>query len=89
MPESVRAILEGWVGSKATVVNPQSFQKGALREELGLETYEVTIESVGSDFVQVGFDSKKTGQPEHVEQYIPFHNILRLSVWGEEKYIQL
>ena len=89
MPESLRAILESWVGSNAIVVNPQSFQKKALREELSLETYEVEIEAVGTDFVQVGFDSKKTGHQEHVEQYIPFHDIRRLSVWGDERYIQL
>ncbi len=28
-------------------------------------------------------------RPEHVEQYVPFHDIRRLSVWGEEEYIQL
>jgi hypothetical protein len=89
MPESMRAILEGWVGKKAIVVNPQSYQKKALGVELGLETYEVEVKAVGSDFVHVCFESRKTDHPEHVEQYIPFHDIRRLSVWGEEKYIQL
>jgi hypothetical protein len=89
MAESFKQVLEGWVGKKATVVNPSSFQKTALREHVGLETYEVEISHVGDDFVQVGFDSKKTDHPEHVDQYIPFHDIRRLSVWGDERYIQL
>jgi len=89
MAESIKEVLGGWIGKKATVVNPQSYQKTALRETLGLETYEVEVKSVGNDHVLVGFDSLKTDHPEHVEQYIPFHNISRLSVWGEERYIQL
>jgi hypothetical protein len=84
-----REILEGWVGKKATIVNPQSFQKSTVREQLGLETYEVEVKEVGEDYVLVGFQSLKTDHPERVEQYIPFHDIRRLSVWGDERYIQI
>ena len=89
MSGSFKEVLAGWVGRKATIINPQSYQKKALSEHLGLETYEVEVKHVGDDFVHVGFDAKKTGQSEHVEQYIPFHDIRRLSEWGDERYIQL
>jgi len=89
MPASIKEVLEGWIGSKVMVINPESFQKTALREQIGLETYEVEIKHVGNDFVQVVFQSKKTDHPEQVDQFIPFHDIRRLSIWGEEKYIQL
>ncbi len=89
MAGSIKEVLSGWVGHKATVVNPQSFQKTTLREHLGLEIYEVEVMAVGDDFLHVGFESKKTDHPEHVEQYIPFHDIRRISVWGDERYIQL
>lgn len=89
MARTIKEVLTGWIGKKATVVNPQSYQKTALRETLGLETYEVEIREVGDDHVLVGFESLKTDHPEHVEQYIPFHDIRRISVWGDERYIQL
>lgn len=89
MAQTIKDVLAEWIGKKATVVNPQSYQKTALREHLGLETYEVEVVAVGDDYILVGFDSLKTDRPEHVEQYIPFHDIRRLSVWGDEKYIQL
>ena len=87
--ESFKEVLSGWIGKKATVINPQSFQKTALREHLGLETYDVEIKHVGNDFILVAFESVKTAQSEHVEQYIPFHDIRRLSVWGDDWFIQL
>jgi hypothetical protein len=89
MASTIKEVLSEWIGKTATVVNPQSYQKTALRETLGLETYEVQIKSVGDDHLHVGFDSLKTDHPEHVDQYIPFHDIRRLSVWGDERYIQL
>jgi hypothetical protein len=89
MSDSIKGVLAGWIGQKATVINPQSYQKSALREQLGLEVYEVEVKSVGDDVVLVGFEAKKTGETVHVEQYIPFHDIRRLSVWGDEKFIQI
>jgi hypothetical protein len=89
MAETIREVLGGWVGKRVTVINPHSFQKTTLREQIALETYEVEVKSVGSDFVLVGFDSKKADHAEHVEQYIPFHDIRRLSLWGDERFIQL
>jgi len=89
MAQTIKDVLAEWIGKKATVVNPQSYQKTALREHLGLETYEVEVVAVGDDYVLVGFESLKTDHPEHVEQYIPFHDIRRLSLWGDERYIQL
>jgi len=89
MAGSFKEVLEGWIGSTAIVINPSSFQKTALREQVGLETYKVEIKHVGNDFVQVSFESKKTDRAEQVNQFIPFHDIRRLSIWGEEKYIQL
>ncbi len=89
MSESFKAVLASWVGQKATVINPESYQKNALREQLGLETYDVEILHVGDDFVQVGFEAKRGELPEHVDQYIPFTGIKRLSVWGEDRFIQV
>ena len=89
MSESFKAVLVSWVGQKATVINPESYQRNALREQLGLETYEVEIKHVGDDFVQVCFDAKRGDQAEHVDQYIPFTDIKRLSVWGEDRFIQI
>lgn len=89
MADTLKQVLDSWVGQQATVINPSSFQKTALREQVVLETYEVEIRQVGADFVLVGFESKKTGHAERVDQYIPFHDIRRLSIWGEDKYIQL
>ncbi len=90
MPESsFKAVLDTWKGGKVTIVNPQSFRRGALTDAIDLETFEADVETVGEDFVKVKYDAKKKGEMASVEQYIPFAQIRRLSTWGSENMIHI
>ena len=63
MPEAnFRSILESWKGGEVTVVNPQSFRRGAITNAIDLETFPAKLLHVGSDFVEVNYEAKKKGQ---------------------------
>ena len=87
--DQFRAVLEGWVNQKVKVINPASYRKGTITEGIALETYEATIAAVGVDFVHITFDAQKKDRREKVDQYVPLTEVKRVSVWGEEKYLQL
>jgi len=87
--EEFKAVLESWTNEKVKVINPASYRKGAITEGIALETYEATIKAVGSDFVHLTFEAQKKGKPENVDQYVPLNEVKRISVWGDEKYLQL
>jgi hypothetical protein len=90
MPHSnFLAILNSWKGSEVTVVNPQSFRRGAITNAIDLETFPARIVQVGEDFVEVAYEAKKKGDLAPVTQYIPFSQIRRLSVWGSENLIHI
>lgn len=90
MPESnFKAILASWKGGEVTVVNPQSFRRGAITNAIDLETFPAKLVSVGDDFVEVMYEAKKKGELSSVIQYIPFDQIRRLSIWGAENMIHI
>ena len=84
-----KGILNSWGGGEVTIVNPQSFRRGAITDAIDLETFSAQLINVGDDFAEVQYEAKKKGQVESVTQYIPFTQIRRLSVWGSERLIQL
>ena len=90
MPEgNFKTILGSWKGESVTIINPQSFRRGAITDAIDLETFAATIKGVGDDFIEVSFDAKKKGQDENCTQFIPFTQIRRVSVWGSEKLISI
>ncbi len=86
---SFHNVLETWVGSQVTVVNPESFKSTALKESLGFQAYGATISEVGADFVKLAYTAQKKGQDENVEQWIPLDMIKRITIQGSEKFIHL
>ena len=87
--DQFRGVLEKWVNQKVKVINPASYRKGTITEGIALETYEATIANVGIDFVHITFDAQKKDKLEKVDQYVPLNEVKRVSVWGEERYLQL
>ncbi len=84
-----KELLTTWSKGEVTIVNPQSFRRGAITDAIDLETFSANLKHVGDDFVEVQYEAKKKGEVESVTQYIPFTQIRRLSLWGSEKLIQL
>lgn len=84
-----REIMSSWKGGEVTVVNPQSFRRGAITDAIDLETFAAKLIHVGDDHCEVMYDAKKKGDMESVTQYIPFSQIRRLSVWGGENMIHI
>ena len=82
-------ILEEWVGSDVTVVNPESFKSTALGKGLTFQSYTAKLEAMGEDFIRLSFSSVKGDSKTSVEQLIPFDQIKRVSIWGEERLIHL
>ena len=82
-------ILNSWKGGEVTVVNPQSFRRGAITNAIDLETFPAKLNSIGDDFIEVGYEAKKKGEMTAVTQYIPFSQIRRLSTWGSENMIHI
>ncbi len=83
------AILNSWKGGEVTIVNPQSFRRGAITNAIDLETFPAKLVQVGDDFVEVSYEAKKKGEMAPVTQFIPFTQIRRLSVWGSENLIHI
>jgi hypothetical protein len=90
MPQSTfLAILSSWKNTEVTVVNPQSFRRGAITNAIDLETFPARLVHVGEDYVEVAYEAKKKGEMAPVTQFIPFTQIRRLSVWGSENLIHI
>jgi len=86
---SFKAILDSWKDGDVTVVNPESFRRGAITNAIDLETFQARLIHVGEDFVEVAYEAKKRGEMTAVVQYIPLSQIRRLSVWGSENMIHV
>ena len=89
MSEEFSSNLKSWEGGPVTIVNPQSFRRGAITDAIDLETFEAKLVRVGVDFVEVSYEAKKKGEVQPVTQYIPFTQIRRVSVWGSENLIHI
>ncbi|MFQ5512210.1 MAG: hypothetical protein ACE5EO_10205 [Candidatus Krumholzibacteriia bacterium] len=87
--ENFRALIEEWVGSNVTVVNPESYKLTALGKGLTFQTYVAKLDRVGADYVTLSFSSVKQESRTSVEQVIPLEMIKRISTWGDEKLIHL
>ncbi len=89
MSNDFQEMLRSWEGGPVTVVNPQSFRRGAITDAIDLETFEAKLVRVGPDFVEVSYEAKKKGEVQPVTQFIPFAQIRRVSVWGSENLIHV
>ena len=86
---SFQSVLASWKGGDVTIVNPQSFRRGAITDAIDLETFTAKLQHVGDDHCEVVYEAKKKGEVEPVTQYIPFTQIRRLSIWGSEHMIHI
>lgn len=87
--ENVAGILKEWEGNMVTIINPESYSLGKLTDKIAFESYEVKLANVTNDYIHIIFARSKKGVEEGVEQYIPLHRIKRVSVWGEQKFVQI
>lgn len=81
--------LKEWIGEEVTVVNPQSFAETVIKDVIRMETYTAKIQEIGDDFVRLHYSAVKRNVETPVDQVIPFHEIRRISVWGDEKLLHL
>ena len=84
-----KSILESWVGSQVTVINPESYKSTALGQGLGFQSYAAQLASVGDDFIKLSFSAVKKDSQTDVEQIVPISLIKRITLWGGEKLIHL
>ena len=89
MADSFRGVLESWVDTIVTVVNPESFKSTALGKGLQFQSYPAKLASLGEDILKLTFAAKKGESETTVEQIVPIDRVKRVSIWGEEKIIHL
>jgi hypothetical protein len=89
MSGNFKGLLEGWIGSQVTVINPESFKSTALGQGLSFQSYKAKVIEIGDDYMKLSFTAVKKDTQNEVEQIIPIYLIKRISTWGEEKLIHL
>jgi hypothetical protein len=82
-------VLKAWENSKVTIINPESYSITKLSEGISFESYEVQLLLVTEDYIQISFAHKKGDQEQPVEQYVPMNKIKRVSLWGDQKFVQI
>ncbi len=87
--ENFVGLLEEWVGSQVTVVNPESYKLTALGKGLTFQTYKAKLAEIGDDYIKLSFTAVKGDSQTSVEQLVPISQIKRVSAWGEEKLVHL
>jgi len=87
--DSIAGILKEWEGNTVTIINPESYALGKLTDKIAFESYEVKLATVTNDYIHIVFARPKKGVEEGVEQYIPLNRIKRVSVWGDQKFVQI
>jgi hypothetical protein len=86
---SFNSVLKEWENSTVTIINPESYTLGKLGDKIAFESYEVTLVGVSDDFIHISYARAKKGEDTNVEQYIPIGHVKRVSIWGDEKFIQI
>ncbi len=83
------SVLKEWENSTVTIINPESYSLGMLGDKIAFESYEVTLVAASDDFIHISYTRAKKGEDTKVEQYIPIGQVKRVSIWGDEKFIQI
>ena len=89
MGANLLGLLQSWVGTEVTVVNPESYKSTQLGKGLTFQTYQAKLDQIGDDFLKLTFTAKKQETTTDVEQIIPLNRVKRISSWGDEKLIHL
>jgi len=89
MGATLLGLLQAWVGTEITVVNPESYKSTQLGKGLTFQTYGAKLAEIGDDFLKLTFAAKKNESSTTVEQIIPLDRVKRISSWGDEKLIHL
>jgi hypothetical protein len=82
-------VLNEWLNQDITVVNPQSFAETIVKDTIRMETYLAKIVEIGEDCIRLSFTAPKRTVDMPVNQVIPFHEIKRISEWGDERLLHL
>jgi len=82
-------VLKEWEGSQVTIINPESYTLGKLGDKITLESYDGVLTGATEDHIHVTFTRPKKGDEAPVEQYIPIRHIKRISLWGQQKFVQI
>ncbi len=82
-------ILKSWEGKSVTIINPQSYTVSKITDGISFESYTATLTTAADDYLKVTFVHKKQNEEQPVEQIIPLQWVKRVSVWGDQHYVQL
>ena len=82
-------VLQDWLDQEITVINPQSYAETIIKDTIRMETYQARIKEIGDDFLRLAFTATRRNVETPVDQVIPFHEIRRISVWGEDRFLHL
>jgi len=89
MAASFAAVLKSWQGESVTIINPQSYTVSKITDGISFESYTATLSEAADDYIKVTFIHKKKNEEQPVEQFIPMAWIKRVSIWGDQRYVQL
>ena len=71
---SFKSVLDTWSGGEVTIVNPQSFRRGAITDAIDLETFSATITDREGEVLKAeDWGKKKLAYAvlfEHVMQFL-------------------
>ncbi len=82
-------VLKSWEGKTVTIINPQSYTVSKITDGISFESYSATLSVVADDYIRVTFAHKKQNDEQPVEQIVPLQWVKRVSLWGDQHYIQL
>lgn len=89
---SVREILEKLVGKVVLVVNPESYRKTPIGFSIEKETYRAKVKGLLDDCLEVRCEfvtDPRKGTKEVTAQFIPVHQIKRISIGQTDRYIHI
>ncbi len=86
---TMRDVFTELVDKTLKVVNPQSYVESIMKEDLRMESYDAKVIEVGDDFIRLYFQASKKKELTEVDQVIPFHEVKRISRWGDQRILHL
>ena len=85
-------VLKSLIGQIVTMVNPESFEDAPMGSRLTTGFYRAKVLAVGGDFLTVATEfvhKKGEKAKEPVKQFIPLHQVKRISLMKSDKLIHL
>jgi hypothetical protein len=91
-PATFREVLESFAGKVVTIVNPESLEDAPVGRRLSAGFYRGKVLSIENDYLVLATEyvhRRGDKGKEPVRQFVPMHQIKRVSVMRSERMIHL